>query len=1041
LFILLSGDLARIEDLKLFFPLPPFVSDECSDLTLTTAEERDTGKNWTLQQTDTTMASMIPDHPSGHGSASAGSSTSSSHNRSTSPISVRAKSLLRRRLNRTFSRTCSPSRSPSPSRNKEAKPIAAAAAAAGQMAAAPPQYTISEETVAHAAKSPEISSSEEAAQPAVEEHESNNSDWPTVSLEETPVLLMRFTDKATPKLITWVEKRLQNCGLLVLHKIQTPQDNPNHDNSFVYLYLSAAQEALEAFAEQIRWMKRTNDTHVVEYFTVNHRRQFIHTKKKNRDKKFDSSMMGGNDLFTSNEWCHLTFRLLDSVEVCFDGESSSELNLMLLLQAENAVIPTISSSTGKRSSRLRLVLQANHYVDVVTPLHWGPARDAIVQATWKPFPLMPPVHEIRNYYGEDVAFYFAWMGLLSQWLVVLGAMGVLVSGFRFYRNDTIDEDEYTPFYGLFAFLWAILFLRFWERHEHRLAHAWGTYSLSVYERAKFTVTRPEFKGTLRKSPVTGDYETYYPPSKRRAKYVVSALVTGVMLAVAFSLMILSLNMQGYIHPERNPDRWNEHNPHPFHYPSLAVLSYPNHIFDSKHTWKCFIPTVVHVAMIFALNNLYRIIATMLTDWENHETEASHRNSLILKRFLFEAFDCYVALFYLAFYERDVERLRLELVAVFNVDTFRRMSLECILPMLVQKVSKKLQHHQQHQHHPNNANNNNRTKNSPGRNKHCLKADANNGINEAPDHLSSAFERGSRNSIMTKTATSATDTNTSLDISSAGRIRGLASAFARRFKKNRSPTLAELAEEADKDEYVSANSRTCAFSIQICRGQDRRISLSLLSSRSEVILGPRRVFPSVSSLSNVFMFHHTLLSLFTHTQEAFDDYMEIVIQFGYVTLFASAYPLASLVALMANWVEIRSDCIKLAKVCRRPRSFRADGIGMWNSLLSSVVWMSALTNCLIVGFTSDQMKEIFPNFYMVDAHGDTHLVHDKGWIAVFVIFGLERVLLLLGLFIYAIVPAVPEDVHDEVEKLHHVRAQEHEEVVRQVMLKRSSKKKI
>jgi hypothetical protein len=97
----------------------------------------------------------------------------------------------------------------------------------------------------------------------------------------------------------------------------------------------------------------------------------------------------------------------------------------------------------------------------------------------------------------------------------------------------------------------------------------------------------------------------------------------------------------------------------------------------------------------------------------------------------------------------------------------------------------------------------------------------------------------------------------------------------------------------------------------------------------------------------------------------------------------------------------------------PRSVRADGIGVWKSLLSCVIWMSALTNCLIVGFTSDQMKEIFPAFYM----------RDKGWIAVFVILGLERILL-----------------QEEVQRLHHVRQQEHEEVLRQVMRRRNHKKK-
>ena len=35
-----------------------------------------------------------------------------------------------------------------------------------------------------------------------------------------------------------------------------------------------------------------------------------------------------------------------------------------------------------------------------------------------------------------------------------------------------------------------------------------------------------------------------------------------------------------------------------------------------------------------------------------------------------------------------------------------------------------------------------------------------------------------------------------------------------------------------------------------------------------------------------------------------------VQFGYVTLFSSAYPLAGLCALLNNMIEIRSDAFKL-----------------------------------------------------------------------------------------------------------------------------------
>lgn len=340
---------------------------------------------------------------------------------------------------------------------------------------------------------------------------------------------------------------------------------------------------------------------------------------------------------------------------------------------------------GERSACLRHVLEAYGIVDAVIIPHIPKLRAALLKKTWWPwYQLTPPIDEIQKYYGWEIAFYFAWMGFLTQWLLFPGITGFFVYAFRLYRHDQIDNDEYTPFYGVLTFVWGVLFLRFWERHEDRLAYRWGVYALSPYERAKFFAVRPQFQGFLRKSPITGRLETYYPPIRRRLKYLVSALVTIAMLCVAFAVMICSLNLQGFIDPKSNPKRWNRVNIHPFHIRQLSEYSEEGQMFDSKSTWRSILPVIIHVLCMFTMNNTYRVIAEALTSWENHETSVEHRSSLILKRFLFEAFDCYVALFYLAFYERDVQRLRMELVAVFQIDTIRRIFLECIVPMLIQR---------------------------------------------------------------------------------------------------------------------------------------------------------------------------------------------------------------------------------------------------------------------------------------------------------------------------------------------------------------------
>ncbi len=53
---------------------------------------------------------------------------------------------------------------------------------------------------------------------------------------------------------------------------------------------------------------------------------------------------------------------------------------------------------------------------------------------------------------------------------------------------------------------------------------------------------------------------------------------------------------------------------------------------------------------------------------------------------------------------------------------------------------------------------------------------------------------------------------------------------------------------------------------------------------------------------------------------------VVIQFGFITLFAAAFPLAPLMALVNNLIEIRTDALKLLKSTNRAEYLGASGIG-------------------------------------------------------------------------------------------------------------------
>ncbi|XP_064396523.1 anoctamin-7-like isoform X2 [Halichondria panicea] len=84
---------------------------------------------------------------------------------------------------------------------------------------------------------------------------------------------------------------------------------------------------------------------------------------------------------------------------------------------------------------------------------------------------------------------------------------------------------------------------------------------------------------------------------------------------------------------------------------------------------------------------------------------------------------------------------------------------------------------------------------------------------------------------------------------------------------------------------------------------------------------------------------------------FFEYLELVVQYGFATLFVAAFPLAPLFALLNNYFEIRIDAHKFVVVLRRPVAERAQDIGAWFGILTIVSQMSVITNAFIIVITS------------------------------------------------------------------------------------------
>ena len=72
----------------------------------------------------------------------------------------------------------------------------------------------------------------------------------------------------------------------------------------------------------------------------------------------------------------------------------------------------------------------------------------------------------------------------------------------------------------------------------------------------------------------------------------------------------------------------------------------------------------------------------------------------------------------------------------------------------------------------------------------------------------------------------------------------------------------------------------------------------------------------------------------------------VLQFGFITIFVAAFPLAPLFALLNNWVEIRLDAHKFVCETRRPVAERAQDIGVWFKILDALAQLAVISNVII-----------------------------------------------------------------------------------------------
>ncbi|CAI2352362.1 unnamed protein product [Caenorhabditis sp. 36 PRJEB53466] len=280
-----------------------------------------------------------------------------------------------------------------------------------------------------------------------------------------------------------------------------------------------------------------------------------------------------------------------------------------------------------------------------------------------------PIDQVKDYFGTEIAMYFAWLGHMTTALWFPSLLGILMwflGGFKYKNNPGDKQDLYQLIsdicFVLFAFfncIWSTIYLEWWKRVQAELAFKWGTYDST--QDSYLQDPRPAFQGDyLAPNPVSGRMEPFYPAWKHTlVRYVITYPITFLCVVGMFLTMLAIFTIQDLAD---------------YYFSDIVILS-----------WVCYLPMVIYALMIVISDKIYRRLALLLNDLENYRTDDEYEDFLITKIVLFQFVTAFGSLFYIAFVLRDMKRLQETLATLLITRQVTQNIMETVVPFLLEKL--------------------------------------------------------------------------------------------------------------------------------------------------------------------------------------------------------------------------------------------------------------------------------------------------------------------------------------------------------------------
>jgi len=238
-----------------------------------------------------------------------------------------------------------------------------------------------------------------------------------------------------------------------------------------------------------------------------------------------------------------------------------------------------------------------------------------------------PITTLRMYFGESVAFYFAWTSFYTCYLLILAIPGLLVM--IFILKDQSNSSFLLPAWVIYNSLCSTLVVEKWKRKAAEIATRWGTLDM-LDRKVDQKVLRSEFIGNEIINQNTGALTKDNTKSKTSLYFILSAPILILLMVAVVGTFLLTQSL----------------------------------IADQPGAVMSMIISTLNGTIIAVLNFVYQKLARYFVNKENHKYTYTYEKSLIFKGFLSLFFNSYLGVLYLIFIKNvELEKIYYNLISI------------------------------------------------------------------------------------------------------------------------------------------------------------------------------------------------------------------------------------------------------------------------------------------------------------------------------------------------------------------------------------------